>query len=206
MAKAATRRRADGSKPFDEKYKGWPTGWSLWSITKIHPHPQNPRTHPPAQVALLAELLKRWGPDQPIVVDEDGVILKGHGRRLAAIAAGFEEFPVVQRLGLTEDDKRAMRIADNQVGLLSGWDKELVRGDILSLKNSGYDVALLGFGDTQLVSFETTPGPPGAFPTFGENIPTEHECPKCHYRWSGKATPEADGDKVPRPRKPKKKK
>jgi ParB-like chromosome segregation protein Spo0J len=158
-------------------------------LSKIYPWPDNPRTHPPAQVALLAELIKRYGPDQDIVVDEDGVILKGHGRLLAATLAGLREFPVTRRTGLSEADKTAMRIQDNQVALLSGWDRDLLRGQIGALRADGFDVKLLGFGDTQLVQFETLPGPPGEFPAFGEDIPTAFCCPKCGYKWSGSAAP-----------------
>ncbi len=180
----------------------WP-GATLWKLDDIKPYPHNPRTHPPAQVTFLAGLLTRFGPDQPIVVDEDGIILKGHGRRLAALEAEMKTFPVVQRTGLSAQDKRGMRIADNQSALMSGWDGELMKFEIESLKRDGYDVGLLGFGDAQLVSFTTTPGPPGQFPAFGEDIATEHECPQCHYRWSGKSAPQPDD---PAPEKPRKKK
>lgn len=157
-----------------------------WALDRIKEYPHNPRTHPPAQVALLAQLMTRYGPDQDIVVDEHGVILKGHGRKLAAREAGFKDYPVTQRLGLSEDDKRAMRIADNQVALLSGWDNELVRFELEALKRADYPVALLGFGDAQLVQFTTVPGPPaGGFQAFGENIPTQFCCPSCKYAWSG---------------------
>lgn len=161
-----------------------------WPLGKIKEYPHNPRTHPPAQVALLAQLMTRYGPDQDIVVDEAGVILKGHGRKLAAAEAKFKDYPVTQRLGLSEDDKRAMRIADNQVALLSGWDNELVRFEIEALNRASYPMALLGFGDAQLVQFTTHPGPPaGGFPEFDEDIPTEHQCPSCRYRWSGSSAP-----------------
>lgn len=171
----------------------WPaTKPEMRPLSRILPYPNNPRTHPPAQIAMLADLMKANGVDQPIVVDEDGVILKGHGRRLAAMLAGFDEFPVVVHRGLSEEAKKAMRLADNQVALLSGWDTELVRGEIASLKTSGYDVGLLGFGEQQLVSFMTTPGPPGSFPTFGEDIDTKYCCPRCGYSWSGK--PKSDDE------------
>lgn len=179
-------------KPATDEFTDPPLGKmkrGVWALSKIYPYPKNPRTHPPAQIALLAELMKKFGPDQDIVVDEDGVILKGHGRRLAAIAAGRVDYPVTQRLGLSETDKAAMRIQDNQVALLAGWDQELVRGEIAILKTDGFDVGLLGFGEQQLVQFLTTPGPPAEFQQFGADIPTEHECPSCGYRWSGKSAP-----------------
>lgn len=124
-----------------------------WPLDRIIPYERNPRTHPQQQIDLLAELIEKYGPDQPIVVDEKGVILKGHGRRLAALKINRKTFPVIQRSGLTEDDKVAMRIADNQVALLSGWDSELIRFEIDRLDHAGYDLKLLGFDNIQLVSF-----------------------------------------------------
>lgn len=189
--KAAARAATREDVPF--RAPAWPaTKPELWRIERIVPYPNNPRSHPPAQVKLLAELMKKRGVDQPIVVDDAGVILKGHGRRLAAIEAGFEEFPVVVHRGLSETDKRAMRIEDNQVSLLSGWNQELVRHELNELKLSNYPLDLLGFGEAQLVSFQTTPGPPAAFPSFGEDIATDYCCPKCGFVWSGKP----DGGKV----------
>lgn len=182
------------------------------ALSKIVPYPNNPRTHPPAQVTMLAHLIKKYGPDQSIVVDGDpgpeiGMILKGHGRRLAAIEAGRKDFPIVERFGMTAVEKRAMRIEDNQVGLLSGWDTTLMSMEVGSLKLAGYDISLLGFGEQQLVQFTTQPSPPGEFPTFGDNIPTDFECPQCHYKWSGKPTPGSDGDRpAPKVKTTKKKK
>jgi hypothetical protein len=198
-------------KPPARPATAWP-GATLWKLDAVTPYPHNARTHPPAQIDVLAGILLKYGPDQPIVVDEDGVILKGHGRRLAAYKAAEPEFaarhnlppapktfPVVQRLGLPDDDKRAMRISDNQSGLLSGWDGELMKFEIESLKRNGYDVALLGFGEQQLVQFTTTPGPPAGFATFDESIPVQHECPKCHYVWSGNSAPRPEPEAKAKP-------
>jgi hypothetical protein len=169
-------------------------------LASVKPYPRNTRTHPPAQIELLASLLRKFGPDQPIVVDERGVILKGHGREEAARTAGMASFPVVERRGLSEEDKAALRIADNQVALLSGWDATLMAVEIGQLKAAGYELSLLGFGDAQLVQFTTTPGPPaGGFPQFGEDIDVEHQCPKCRYRWSGNSAPSPEPE--PKPKK-----
>lgn len=195
MAKTEVAPKLDKSR--------WPKakGWTWWPLGKVVPYPRNARTHPPAQVTMLARLIGTHGPDQPIVVDEKGMILKGHGRRLGALEAGLDSFPVVQRHGLSEAEKAAMRIEDNTAGLLSGWDTELIRGEVTMLKNVGYDLNLLGFGEQQLVQFTTTPQPPGQFPTVGEDLPTEFCCPACRYQWSGKPKP----DPLP-PEKPKRKK
>lgn len=168
-------------------------------LTDIHPFPQNPRTHPPAQIALLAELLKKYGPDQDIVIDaDDDMILKGHGRRLAAIAAGMREFPVTLRYGLSDADKIALRVSDNQVNLLSGWDTELIRGAIASFRQFGGDVQLLGFGDAQLVQFEMLPGPPAQFQAVGENIHVDKQCPRCGFVGSGDWSPKKPKTKTSR--------
>lgn len=138
-----------------------------WPIEKIIPYENNPRSHPPEQVRLLADLIGKYGPDQNIVVDEKGIILKGHGRLEAAVLAGLKTFPVTQRLGLSEADKRAIRISDNQVALLSGWNQELLRVELTELSHDGFDMNLLGFPDMQLVSFMAkvpTGGDPDATP------------------------------------------
>jgi hypothetical protein len=177
MAKAAAKRRQEPA----ETVKVWP-------LDEIIEYAQNPRTHPAAQIELLAQLMKEHGVDQPIVVDEHGVIIKGHGRLMAAKLAGFESFPVVIKRGLTEAQKKAERLSDNQIALLAGWDKELLRLELGELKLVGYSLPLLGFDNQELVMFMAGgPTAPGEFPEFDENLATEHACPKCGYRWSGDA-------------------
>src|SRR5262245_14249854 len=133
-------KRATKDLPFAPPQ--WPAlAAESWKLGDIKPYPNNPRTHPDEQVKLLAGLMKRYGVDQPIVVDEAGVILKGHGRLLAAYKAGFEEFPVVRHLGLAEHDKQAIRIADNQMSLLSEWDQSLLSAHLQELKLAGFDTA-----------------------------------------------------------------
>jgi ParB-like nuclease domain len=155
-------------------------------LKKFKPYPNNPRIHPKAEIELLAQVLRMRGADQPIVVDEKWVILKGHGRLEAADLAGLSDFPYVQRIGLSESDKRAIRIEDNALPLLAGWDKVLISTELAQLKTDGYDMTLLGFGETQLVHFMTQPSAPAAFSAVDENIATEHRCPKCGFAWSGK--------------------
>lgn len=121
-----------------------------WPLEKIKPYDKNPKDHPEHQVAVLAELMTRWGVDQPIVVDEKGVILKGHGRLLAAKRAGFKEFPVVQHLGLDAAEKREMRIADNQSALLGGWNEELLSFELRAIAKTGANMELIGFDAAEL--------------------------------------------------------
>jgi hypothetical protein len=130
----------------------------MWPLDQIKPYPNNPRRHPQTQIDLLAKLIKTYGPDQPIVVDDDGIILKGHGRRLAALAAGMKEFPVYVHKGLSEGDKHGIRIADNRIALLSGWDDALLKDEIANLQTLDFDMSLLGFSDSDFVNFFAAQG------------------------------------------------
>lgn len=131
-------------------------------LSNIHPNPQNPRTHPPAQIQLLAEIFKRHGPDQDIVVDENGVIIKGHGRHIAATAAGLKDYPVTVRYDMSEADKLAMMIEDNQIALLAGWDNALLQVGLTTLKTAGYDHTLQIFPEAQLRGIGMAFGSDGA--------------------------------------------
>jgi DNA modification methylase len=133
--------------------KSYPEAWELWKLDRIKPHPKNERLHSPEQISLLASIIKKWGPDQPIVVDEDGTILKGHARLAAALEIGLSEFPVVQRFGMSETDKTAMRISDNQITLAATWSNQLLTHSLAELKLSGYDMPLLAFSEVQLRGF-----------------------------------------------------
>lgn len=142
-----------------QKQRPWPEGvGELWPLAKIKPYAKNARTHPDSQIEILVGLLLKWGPDQPIVVDEDGVILKGHGRRIGAERAAkedprFEKYPVVQRFGLSAEEKKALRISDNQVALLAGWDEQLLKAEMVDLNLAGYDMPELGFAPHELTGF-----------------------------------------------------
>lgn len=163
-AKAAPKKKPATVKPAspeatpksEVQARSWPaSAIEMWPIDKIKPYPKNPRSHSKDQIKLLASLMVSYGVDQPIVVDEKGVIIKGHGRRLGAIQAGFTKFPVAVHHGLTEIEKSAMRIQDNQVGLLAGWDAEMIKFELDQLRDAGYDLPSLGFDQSQLVEFMT---------------------------------------------------
>lgn len=133
-----------------------------WPIGRVINYAQNPRTHSPEQVSAIAASIKEFGFVNPCLVDANGVLIAGHGRVLAAHHLGRRAVPVIRLGHLTDDQARALRIADNQLGLLSAWDAELIRSEISLLKLSDYPLALLGFGEQELVQFTTTVGPPAA--------------------------------------------
>ena len=151
----------------------WPASKvALWPIEKIRPYEKNPRQHSQAQIDLIASSMKDDGVTAPILVDEAGVIIYGHGRRLAALQNGYTRYPVAVAIGWSEEKKRAVRIKDNSYAELSTWGVELITAELKDLKLAGYDVPLLGFPESQLRGWgvqmgtegqadpEATPEPP----------------------------------------------
>jgi ParB-like chromosome segregation protein Spo0J len=97
-------------------------------LASLIPSARNARTHSDAQVAQIAASIREWGWTMPILVDEAGTIIAGHGRLLAAARLGLDQVPVMVARGWTEAQKRAYLIADNKLGLNAGWNEELLRG------------------------------------------------------------------------------
>lgn len=153
------------------------------------PYERNARTHSKEQIEQIKELIRLVGFTNPILEDEQGIIA-GHGRQMAALemyAAGeviygpgkrFElpvgMVPVIDASGMSDAERRAYILADNQVALNAGWDDRLVGLELQTLKGMEFDLATIGFDDRSLVSFmaankpeadpEETPEPP-AIPT-----------------------------------------
>src|SRR5215470_8185741 len=117
----------------------------LWPIDRLIPWLRNPRTHSEAQVAQIAASISEFGFNNPILVDTRAGIIAGHGRLLAAKKLGLAEVPVIVLDHLTEAQKRAYIIADNQLALQAGWDDELLREELAALKAEDFDLDVLGF-------------------------------------------------------------
>lgn len=117
------------------------------SIETLTPYANNPRTHSPAQLDRLVQSLKEFGFTNPLLVGDDMQIVAGHGRLMAAQALGLKTVPVIKLSHLTEDQKRAYVIADNQLALNSGWDDDLLQSELQALGDVGFDLTLLGWGD-----------------------------------------------------------
>src|ERR1700730_12320330 len=122
----------------------------VWPLEKLIPFARNPRTHSDAQVAQIAASIKAFGFNSPIVVDTDAGVIAGHGRLLAARQLGLEEVPVIVLDHLSETQKRAYIIAENQLALNAGWDEELLRLELAALQEEDFDVNLIGFDPHEL--------------------------------------------------------
>lgn len=123
----------------------------------------------------------------PVLVDDEGGIIAGHGRVLAARQLGISRIPVMVAKGWSEAQRRAYVIADNQLALNAGWDKELLQVEFGELQELGFDLALTGFELGAISTLLAEPqGGPAEFASYDEGIETEFCCPKCQYKWSGK--------------------
>lgn len=122
----------------------------------LTPYENNPRTHSAAQLDRLVRSLEEFGFTNPLLVGDDDQIVAGHGRLMAAQAIGLETVPVIRLSHLTEEQKRAYVIADNQLALNSGWDDDLLQKELQALGDVGFDLTVLGWGED--------------LPTFGEEV------------------------------------
>lgn len=124
-----------------------------WDIEKLIPYAKNSRTHSDEQIAQIAASIKAFGFTNPILVGDDGVIVAGHGRLSAARKLGLSQVPVIVLDHLSDTERRALVIADNQLALNAGWNTELLSIEIQELKDLDFDIDLLGFTDEQLEDF-----------------------------------------------------
>lgn len=109
------------------------------------PYARNSRTHSPAQVAQVANSILEFGFTNPVLIDADNGIIAGHGRVMAAQSLGLAEVPCIRLGYLTDAQKRAYIIADNQVALNSGWDEDMLRAELMDLRDVDFDLDLIGF-------------------------------------------------------------
>ena len=120
---------------------------SYRSPAELKPDPRNARTHPKRQIEQIKSSIAAFGFTNPILVDEASQLIAGHGRLLAAKALSLAEVPVIELGGLSEPQKRALRIADNKIALNAGWDLEILKHELSELASIdiAIDPALTGF-------------------------------------------------------------
>jgi ParB-like nuclease domain len=150
-------RKKDGGAPAP-KEPAWPADKvERRSVASLVPYARNPRTHSPEQVDQIAASIREWGWTVPVLVDEQGGLIAGHGRVMAAKLLGLEEIPVMVAAGWTEAQKRAYVIADNKLTLNGGWDDELLKVELGDLKALDFDLALMGFSLEEIGALSDAP-------------------------------------------------
>ena len=132
------------------------TQMQLVDINKLVPYVNNARTHSPEQITKLRLSLREFGFVNPVLIDRQFNVLAGHGRIAAAKEEGIKEVPCVFVEHLSEAQKKAYILADNRMSLDAGWDDELLKVEMESLQEMGFDIGMTGFDEMEIADlFET---------------------------------------------------
>lgn len=169
-----------------EAEKKWPASEvEFRKVDALVPYARNARTHSPAQVDQIAASILEWGWTNPVLVDEGGMLIAGHGRILAATKLGIEDVPCMVARGWSESQKRAYVVADNRLALNSSWDEEMLRVEFGELADLGeLNLELTGFTASEIDFFTTEPD-------FSSDSETNDRldkkktitCPECAHEW-----------------------
>ncbi len=149
---------------------------TIMALTDITPYENNPRNNEEA-VEKVANSIKEFGFNQPIVVDKDNVIIVGHTRYLAAQELGLTEAPVIVAGNLSDEQARAYRLADNKTGELAGWDFEKLALELEQIE--GLDMGDFGFENAADIKWADVPELDEE--SYEEPSKEKLECPKCHH-------------------------
>lgn len=121
-------------------------------IAYLKPDPRNARTHSKKQIEQLCSSIRSFGFTNPILVDEAGVLIAGHGRLRAAKELGLAVVPIIELLDLSEAQKKALRLADNKIALNAGWDIEILKLELdeIATLDVDFDLSLTGFASGEI--------------------------------------------------------
>jgi hypothetical protein len=136
-----------------------------WSIGRVTPYAANAKMHPAAQVLKIIASINQFGFANPILVDSKGVVVAGHGRLQAALEMGLKKVPVIKLGHLSDDQAKALRIADNSIAESgTSWDPDMLEAELASLRAVKFDLEPLGLDTIELPELDdvVTPAPPRA--------------------------------------------
>nr|DAH71998.1 MAG TPA: ParB protein [Caudoviricetes sp.] len=122
-------------------------------INELIPYINNARTHDEEQIDQICASINEYGWTNPVLIDEKGMIIAGHGRVEAGKKLDIKEVPCIVLSGLTEAQKKAYIIADNKMALNAGWDEDLLKLELDNLKELDFDLELTGFSTEELDEF-----------------------------------------------------
>jgi DNA modification methylase len=120
--------------------------------TALKPDRRNARTHPKRQVEQLVQSIREFGFTNPVLIDEANVLIAGHGRLRAAKDLGLAEVPTITLDGLSDAQKKALRLADNKIALNAGWDLEILKLELdeIGTLDIDFDLSLTGFSSGEI--------------------------------------------------------
>jgi ParB-like chromosome segregation protein Spo0J len=152
-------------------------------ITELSLDPSNVRKHSRRNLDAIKASLRKFGQQKPIVVDAKGIVLAGNGTLTAAQELGWTEIQIV-RTELEGVEAIMFAIADNRTAELAEWEEDKLNAVLKSLQDEDVDLVDVGYSPED-VKIEVEKEAPQEFAEVDENIETEHNCPKCGYKWSG---------------------
>ncbi|WP_322893479.1 MULTISPECIES: ParB/Srx family N-terminal domain-containing protein [unclassified Yoonia] len=165
-----------------------PAGIEQVELAALLPYARNSRTHNETQVKKIMASMQEFGFTNPVLASDDGEIIAGHGRVLAAKKLGLTHVPVIRLSHLTEAQRRAYVIADNRLALDAGWDEELLELELGELQDH-IDLSLTGFNDdelSRLVIDERSLDAAEDKPETVEKKPQMVTCPGCANRFDAR--------------------
>lgn len=139
-------------------------------VGELVPYANNARTHSDVQVAQICASIREYGWTNPVLIDEKGTIIAGHGRVMAAQRLKMESVPCIVLEGLTEAQKKAYVLADNKMALNAGWDDEKLRLELENLRELDFDLSLTGFEPDELDRI-LSPDDIGNLPEDADEVP-----------------------------------
>ena len=120
------------------------------AVADLIPYTKNARTHSDAQNDVICKSIKEFGFTNPLLVDSKSGVIAGHGRLMAARKLGMTEVPCIELAHMSDVQRRAYVLADNQTALLAGWDDDLLVSELGDLAMADLDLDALGFDRKEL--------------------------------------------------------
>jgi ParB-like chromosome segregation protein Spo0J len=160
-------------------------------VESLIPYVNNSRKHSDEQVAQIAASIKEFGWTNPILVDGENGIIAGHGRLMAARKLSMDKVPVIELAHLSDNQRRALIIADNKLALNADWDNELLSLEMSELANLDFDKNLIGFTADEILSLNAPNFSPATEEEQGkldQLDPKWIDCPHCGKEFDARQT------------------
>jgi len=163
-------------------------------LAALTPYAANSRTHSGDQVRQIARSIEEFGFTNPVLIDGAGGIIAGHGRVQAAQLLGLATVPCLRLAHLTDAQKRAYIIADNQLALNAGWDESILAAELQALDGLEFDLGLIGFDVGELEKLlalsvtDDTPPESSTKEIDPDDYDMGHRCPRCGFEFDDDKT------------------
>lgn len=156
----------------------------------LTPYERNARTHDAAQIEQLKASIVEFGFTNPVLIDEDAMIIAGHARVAAALALGLPLIPTITLTGLSDAQRRAYVLADNRLPMNAGWDLQMLAIEIGELSDLNVDLPMLGFSSVELAQLvgrgDFSPAGQDEQGKLDQLSPIPVVCPQCAHEFNAR--------------------